>query len=115
MSVEAKLGKSLYGRRWRKTRLLHLQAKPLCRYCLDQGLIVPATVVDHVVRHAGHADPLFWDTGNLQSLCKRCHDSIKAQLDEKGWARGFDAQGLPLYPDARRFDARRSQDAENKK
>lgn len=104
MSVEAKLGKSLYGRRWRKYRLAQLRANPLCRFCLDRGLIVPATVVDHIQRHAGHGDPLFWNTDNHQSLCKRCHDSVKRQLDRKGWARGYDEQGLPLYPDARRLD-----------
>jgi 5-methylcytosine-specific restriction protein A len=71
--------------------------------CLAEGRPVPATVVDHIERHDGtHADPRFWDMRNLQSLCKPHHDSVKQQLDRKGFARGYDAQGLPLYPDARR-------------
>lgn len=104
MSVEGKVGKSLYGWRWQRYRTAQLRGNPLCRMCEARGLIVPATVVDHIVRHAGHGDPLFWDTSNHQSLCKRCHDSIKAQLDRKGWARGFDQDGLPLYPDAQRLE-----------
>lgn len=95
--------RSLYGSRWRRYRLAQLQAEPLCRFCLDRGLLVPATVVDHIERHDGtHSDPRFWDSGNFQSLCKRCHDSVKQAIDRTGRARGFDAQGLPLYPDPRR-------------
>ena len=81
--VAGKFGKSLYGWRWQRYRMAQLQANPLCRFCFERGLIVPAVVVDHVVRHQGHDDPLFWDTANLQSLCKRCHDSIKEQLDAR--------------------------------
>jgi hypothetical protein len=94
--------KSLYGRRWRRYRIAQLQAEPLCAFCLELGRLVPATVVDHVRRHDGsHADPLFWDPGNFQSLCKPCHDGVKQGIDRSGWARGFDARGLPLYPDRR--------------
>jgi 5-methylcytosine-specific restriction enzyme A len=87
---------SLYGRRWRKHRIAHLRAHPLCVMCLPRP--VAATVVDHIKRHAGHGDPLFWDPGNWQSLCKPCHDSVKQQQDRKGFARGHDELGLPLYP-----------------
>jgi 5-methylcytosine-specific restriction endonuclease McrA len=68
--------------------------------CERLGRLTPATVVDHIRRHAGHADPLFWDTGNLQSLCKPCHDAVKQALDRTGRARGYDIRGLPLYPAA---------------
>ena len=103
MSLEGKLGKSLYGWRWQRYRMAQLRSNPLCQFCYDRGLIVPAVVVDHIVRHQGHTDPLFWDTSNHQSLCKRCHDSIKQQLDRKGWARGHDEQGLPLNGDPQRL------------
>jgi 5-methylcytosine-specific restriction endonuclease McrA len=66
--------------------------------CLPLGRLTPATVVDHIRRHTGHADPLFWDTGNFQSLCKSCHDAVKQALDRTGRARGYDIRGLPLYP-----------------
>jgi 5-methylcytosine-specific restriction enzyme A len=90
--------KSLYGRRWRRYRLAQLQAFPLCAFCLELGRLTPATVVDHKRRHAGHADPLFWDRANFQSLCKPCHDAVKQALDRTGRARGYDENGLPLYP-----------------
>jgi len=91
--------KSLYGSRWRRYRLAHLREHPLCVFCLPLGLLTPATVVDHIRKHNGsHADPLFWDCSNFQSLCKSCHDRTKQQIDRTGWARGFDVHGLPLYP-----------------
>lgn len=91
--------KSLYGRPWRRYRLAQLQAHPLCAMCLELGRPVPATVVDHVRRHNGtHADPLFWDAANFQSLCKHHHDAVKQAIDRSGRARGYDAAGLPLYP-----------------
>lgn len=33
-------------------------------------------VADHVTPHRGQ-EAMFWDAGNLQSLCKPCHDRIK--------------------------------------
>lgn len=67
--------------RWRRRRLQHLRAEPLCRWCLKRGLIVPATIVHHAEKH--DYDRLkFWHTP-LVSLCKRCHDS-DAQSIEKG-------------------------------
>lgn len=41
-----------------------------------------SAVADHIVKHNG--DPtLFWAPDNIQSLCKRCHDSDK-QREEHG-------------------------------
>lgn len=42
-------------------------------------------VADHKVAHRGNAE-LFWDRGNLQALCKGCHDGAK-QRAEAGAAR----------------------------
>jgi 5-methylcytosine-specific restriction protein A len=87
-----------YGYRWQQQRLLFLRAHPLCAMCEKLGLTVAANVVDHIRRHSGPGDPLFWDRGNWQALCYRCHDSVKQQLDRTGRARGHDAQGWALYP-----------------
>jgi 5-methylcytosine-specific restriction protein A len=87
-----------YGRRWRKQRLLFLTANPLCAMCEKRGYTTAANVVDHIRRHQGSTDPLFWDRANWQSLCFRCHDSVKQQLDTKGFATGCDINGEPLYP-----------------
>jgi 5-methylcytosine-specific restriction protein A len=40
---------------------------------MEQGRLVKATVVDHIVPHRGDVK-LFWDENNWQSLCKSCHD-----------------------------------------
>jgi 5-methylcytosine-specific restriction protein A len=38
-------------------------------------------VCDHKVPHRGNA-ALFWDEGNLQTLCKRCHDTVKQREEQ---------------------------------
>lgn len=75
-----------YNYQWQRVRLQHLRNEPLCRYCLAKGLVVEATVVDHIVPHKGDHD-LFMDPDNHQSLCKSCHDVKTATLDG-GFGRG---------------------------
>lgn len=58
-----------YNAAWRKHRGVFLRENPFCVKCRR-----PATVVDHIKPHRGD-DTLFWDTGNWQAMCKRCHDS----------------------------------------
>ncbi|WP_091742622.1 HNH endonuclease signature motif containing protein [Marininema mesophilum] len=69
-----------YGSSWRKARATYLKRSPLCVGCEKAGRLTPATVVDHVVPHKGDTG-LFWDKGNWQSLCKRCHDRKTATED----------------------------------
>jgi len=65
---------------WQELRGAQLNRAPLCEKCQAAGLVAPATVVDHMV----HIVPwrgdlvLAMDPGNLQSLCKPCHDSKTA-------------------------------------
>jgi 5-methylcytosine-specific restriction protein A len=40
---------------------------------MEQGRVVKASVVDHIIPHRGDAE-LFWNESNWQSLCKSCHD-----------------------------------------
>ena len=62
-------------RQWREVlRPGQLLREPFCRECAARGLRVRATVVDHVTPHRGRWE-LFADPGNLQSLCKSCHDA----------------------------------------
>ena len=85
-----------YDYQWRKARVAFLAQHPLCRYCEQQGKIVPATVVDHITPHKGD-EVLFWDSeNNWQSLCKPCHDSIKAR-EEQGQFIGCDGEGNPIH------------------
>lgn len=64
-----------YDEKWRKYRKWFLSLHPLCVRCGRA-----ATVVDHIRPHKGDAR-LFWDGGNHQALCKRCHDTKTASED----------------------------------
>lgn len=59
-------------------RPAQLLAEPWCRDCARRGIRTRATVVDHVQPHRGDWDR-FIDRGNLQSLCKGCHDRKTAR------------------------------------
>ena len=82
-----------YNYKWRKARADFLKANPLCSFCKAQGLYVPAFIVDHIKPHKGDVN-LFWDRGNWQALCKRCHDGAKQSM-ERRQAMGFDINGYP--------------------
>lgn len=78
-----------YDARWRRIRLMHLRAHPLCVQCLVAGRTVPATDVDHItpLAHGGtHAED------NLQSLCHSCHSRKTAQ-QSLGWGKGDQISG----------------------
>ena len=78
---------------WRKLRKQVLAEEPLCRHCAAQGLVVPATEVDHM---RGAADN---SRDALQALCKPCH-SIKtmAELYGRPARQGCDESGNPINP-----------------
>jgi 5-methylcytosine-specific restriction endonuclease McrA len=59
--------------RWRKLRARKLEECPLCSECERSGRLTGATEVDHLQRHHGPDDPLFWEWSNLDSKCKSCH------------------------------------------
>ena len=64
---------------WRdKLRPAQLLREPFCRECAKRGIRTPATVVDHIIPFRGDWQ-LFTDAGNLQSLCKTCHDCKTAR------------------------------------
>jgi 5-methylcytosine-specific restriction enzyme A len=79
--------------RWRNRSAMQLQDHPLCVMCLDQGIVMPATVADHFIPHRG--DPqLFW-FGCLQSLCWPHHNGTKQQEEKKGFSHDIGADGFP--------------------
>ena len=84
-----------YTARWKALRLSQMQSEPLCAFCLSQNVITNATVADHITPHKGN-ELLFYDADNLQSLCKRCHDSVKQTYEKRGVMIGSDADGCPL-------------------
>ena len=86
---------SLYNTKlWRRLRHYQLLKEPLCKYCADIGQITPATIVDHIEPHKGN-EALMFNADNLQSLCKQCHDKVKATVERKGYLIGCDINGIP--------------------
>lgn len=74
--------------KWKKLRLLVLQRDGYV--CQRTGILLagkyPADdspVVDHIVPHRGDPD-LFWNIGNLQSISRKYHDSVKRALERSG-------------------------------
>src|SRR5215831_2105268 len=63
--------------RWRRLREFQLAQHPLCKFCLERGIVTAANVVDHVVPHKG--DWTAFVTGGLQSLCEPCHKSLNGK------------------------------------
>ena len=53
---------------------------PWCTLCLLRGSKTLAQCVDHIIPHK-RRESLRMDWRNLQSLCNRCHNKDKAQLD----------------------------------
>jgi 5-methylcytosine-specific restriction protein A len=89
-----------YDADWRRLRLVVLAEEPLCRFCQERGLVVPAEVVDHI-QPISESPALRLERTNLRSLCKSCHDSHTAL--HQGFAKGrrkhaIGADGLPTDP-----------------
>ena len=70
--------RDVYGtNRWTMLARLHKQHNPVCIACEAIGLVSPAEVTDHIVPINNGGAP--WEWSNLQSLCRRCHDSKSAK------------------------------------
>ena len=82
--------------RWARLRRHQLQEHPLCKFCLERGIVELATICDHVEPHRGDRTAFF--TGALQSLCKPCHDCAKKQLEMRGYRTDVGLDGWPLDP-----------------
>ncbi|MPQ68322.1 MULTISPECIES: HNH endonuclease [unclassified Pseudomonas] len=76
-----------YNHAWRKARLEHLQAHPLCAYCEREGRVTAANVVDHSTPHRGDM-ALFWDRSLWVSLCTPCHSSVKQREEVEAARQG---------------------------
>lgn len=100
-SIKSETSASLYKTaRWRRLRKQQLARHPYCQCPHHKNEKVLAEVVDHIEPHKGDKRK-FWNTRNLQSMTKSCHDSMK-QSQERGGAgfdRGCGPDGLPLNPD----------------
>lgn len=79
-----------YGtKRWRQLRWsVLLRDLFTCQMC---GMLEGRTsklVADHKVPHRGD-EGLFWDEGNLQTLCASCHSGAKQRAEQPGGGSDF--------------------------
>ena len=98
-SIDAAKWRDWYSQsRWRKLRLRHLRAHPLCAMCEAEGFVEAATIVHHVKAHKGDL-ALFYDPANLQSVCKQHHDSALQAEEKSGvkWAPSPRVDGWAAY------------------
>ena len=88
-----------YKPRWKALRAAQLHSEPLCVRCGEV-----AVICDHRVPHKGD-ESLFYNPSNLDSMCKRCHDS-KTAREDSSFAKGgkdyllgrCDEDGQPVDP-----------------
>jgi 5-methylcytosine-specific restriction protein A len=88
------IGRKAYGhyyrtRAWRERRAHQLRLEPLCHRC---GAL--AAVAHHVTPHRG--DWLMFVGGELQSLCKSCHDGAAQQKEKRGYENTIGVDGWPV-------------------
>lgn len=70
--------------RWQKLRWSVLVRDLFaCKRCGRIDGNTALLVADHITPHRGD-EKLFWDEGNLQCLCKSCHDSAKQSEERAG-------------------------------
>ena len=67
--------------RWTRLSRAFRAEHPLCAECQRQGIIKPATCVDHVEPWPICGEQRFFDRSNLQSLCEDCNHA-KGQRDK---------------------------------
>lgn len=68
------------SKRWLDARIRYLQRHPLCVECEKQGRLTLGNTINHIIPHKGNYD-LFWDEGNWETLCERCHNRRTATYD----------------------------------
>jgi 5-methylcytosine-specific restriction enzyme A len=81
---------------WRRRRAYQLAIEPVCRSCAARGTVTAADTVDHVVPHEGNRNAFV--LGELQSLCKPCHNAKRWGTERRGYMKGHNADGWPTDP-----------------
>ena len=70
-----------YDKQWKRLRDAFIKSNPLCLHCEQRGVTTAAREVDHVIPFDGVNDPKRLYSGNLQSLCRRCH-AVKTKREQ---------------------------------
>lgn len=85
----------LRGRRAVEQRRRRLEAEPLCRDCCERGLVVEATVPDHIIPLSQNGP----DTDdNIRCLCEACHTIRTREQFGFRQVHPVTAQGRPTDP-----------------
>ena len=74
-------------RQWQSLRQIQLSKNPICAGCNANGIITPATVVDHLFPWSQISEQAFF-INRFQSLCVT-HHAEKTQLEQKGIYRAY--------------------------
>jgi len=70
--------------RWKELRQrVFLRDGYTCQMCGCLEGNTALLVADHKIPHRGQ-EYLFWDEGNVQCLCKACHDKDKQAIERDG-------------------------------
>lgn len=75
-----------YDNNWLKLSRMCLAEEPYCRYCARVGRVTLAQISDHIIPIRIRPD-LRLVRENVQSLCKLCHDSVKAREEIERYGR----------------------------
>jgi 5-methylcytosine-specific restriction endonuclease McrA len=81
---------------WQRRRAHQLMIEPLCRLCLEAGLVTPATVADHIEPHRG--DFTAFRLGPLRSLCADCHNGLDRTNSPRAPVREDGTPSDPNHP-----------------
>lgn len=80
--------KRITGRKLQQLRKELFDREPLCRPCKERGLVVLATMRDHIVPlEEGGCDV----EANVQPICEPCHDEKSKAERARGVRRAWDA------------------------
>jgi predicted kinase len=102
MATESPFHNFYKTKTWLLRRLVQLQNRPLCAMCKINGRIKAASIAHHIVPHLGDWEA--FRTGELESLCKECHDSLGQFHDKHGYSKACDINGKPIDPEHPAFD-----------
>lgn len=71
--------------RWQKLRMSVLVRDLFtCQMCGKIETDTSKLVGDHIEPHHGN-EALFWDSSNIQCVCKACHDGEKQRQERRAW------------------------------
>ena len=82
--------------RWRNRAKLQLTFFPTCSLCDEEGVVNAATIADHIDPPRGN-ETKFW-FGELRSVCKFHHDSVRQFEDKNGFRPNIGVDGFPSDP-----------------